>query len=144
MPHPNDPPSSSDKQDRLPQGDELGLIKPLFGHSDQLPKYLFQLGSAIDKVPVLQVQHQSLLLQGCKQSSRTHNDRLGVSSLIPSSSRIPTILGYVVNLLAIPKLYSTLPIVISFPLSLVLEGTGSSVGWSAGSSLSSSELESAM
>ncbi|GJR58509.1 hypothetical protein Tco_1500671 [Tanacetum coccineum] len=154
MPHPNDPPSSSDKQDRLPQGDELGLIKPLFGHSDQLPKYLFQLGSAIDKVPVLQVQHQTSTLI------------TGVSSLIPSSSRIPTILGHVVNLLAIPELYSTLPIVISFPLSLVvsilcylafllfgsglkdlpghLEGTGSSVGWSAGSSLSSSELESAM
>ncbi|GKG17374.1 hypothetical protein Tco_0362331, partial [Tanacetum coccineum] len=37
----------------------------------------------------------------------------GVSSLIPSSSRIPTILGHVVNLLAIPELYSTLPIVVT-------------------------------
>ncbi|GKD27259.1 hypothetical protein Tco_1233473 [Tanacetum coccineum] len=44
----------------------------------------------------------------------------GVSSLIPSSSRIPTILGHVVNLLAIPEIYSTLPIVVTFPLSLVV------------------------
>ncbi|GJU50739.1 hypothetical protein Tco_1220294 [Tanacetum coccineum] len=43
----------------------------------------------------------------------------GVSSLIPSNSRIPTLPGHVVNLLAIPVLYSTLPIVVTFPLSLV-------------------------
>ncbi|GJS98939.1 hypothetical protein Tco_0820109 [Tanacetum coccineum] len=52
--------------------------------------------------------------------SQTSTLITGVSSLIPSSSRIPTILGHVVNLLAIPELYSTLPIVISFPLSLVV------------------------
>ncbi|GKA78618.1 hypothetical protein Tco_0785155 [Tanacetum coccineum] len=46
----------------------------------------------------------------------------GVSSLIPSSSRIPTLPGYVANLLAIPALYSTLPIVVTFPLSLAEEG----------------------
>ncbi|GJX05627.1 hypothetical protein Tco_0191543 [Tanacetum coccineum] len=41
-----------------------------------------------------------------------------VSSLIPSNSRIPTLPGHVANLLAIPVLYSTLPIVVTFPLSL--------------------------
>ncbi|GKF81789.1 hypothetical protein Tco_0240391, partial [Tanacetum coccineum] len=45
--------------------------------------------------------------------SQTSTLITGVSSLIPSNSRIPTILGHVVNLLAIPELYSTLPIVIS-------------------------------
>ncbi|GKA96449.1 hypothetical protein Tco_0818544 [Tanacetum coccineum] len=44
----------------------------------------------------------------------------GVSSLIPSSSRIPTLPGHVANLLAILALYSTLPIVVTFPLSLVV------------------------
>ncbi|GKC17577.1 hypothetical protein Tco_1014359 [Tanacetum coccineum] len=43
-----------------------------------------------------------------------------VSSLIPSSSRIPTLPGHVANLLAILALYSTLPIVVTFPLSLVV------------------------
>ncbi|GJR46440.1 hypothetical protein Tco_1314543 [Tanacetum coccineum] len=85
--------------------------------------------------------------------SQTSTLITGVSSLIPSSSRIPTLPGYVANLLAIPALYSTLPIVVTFPLSLVvsiicylafllfglayrltghaqLEGIGSSVGYS--------------
>ncbi|GJQ89597.1 hypothetical protein Tco_0000736 [Tanacetum coccineum] len=44
----------------------------------------------------------------------------GVSSLIPSSSRISTLPGHVANLFAIPALYSTLPIVVTFPLSLVV------------------------
>ncbi|GJX81991.1 hypothetical protein Tco_0331472 [Tanacetum coccineum] len=44
----------------------------------------------------------------------------GVSLLNPSSSRIPTLPGYVANLLAIPALHSTLPIVVTFPLSLVV------------------------
>ncbi|GJZ64365.1 hypothetical protein Tco_0620786, partial [Tanacetum coccineum] len=44
----------------------------------------------------------------------------GVSSLIPSSSRIPTLPSHVANLLAIPALYYTLPIVVTFPLSLVV------------------------
>ncbi|GJV22415.1 hypothetical protein Tco_1371435 [Tanacetum coccineum] len=47
----------------------------------------------------------------------------GVSLLIPSNSRIPTLPGYVVNLLAILALYSTLPIVVTFPLSLVSQKT---------------------
>ncbi|GJS35397.1 hypothetical protein Tco_0533779 [Tanacetum coccineum] len=38
--------------------------------------------------------------------SQTSTLTTGVSSLIPSSSRIPTLLGYVANLLAIPTLYS--------------------------------------
>ncbi|GJT33404.1 hypothetical protein Tco_0923823 [Tanacetum coccineum] len=52
--------------------------------------------------------------------SQTSTLITGVSSLIPSSSRIPTILGHVVNLLAIPELYSTLPIMVTFPLSHVI------------------------
>ncbi|GJR24449.1 hypothetical protein Tco_0972976 [Tanacetum coccineum] len=40
----------------------------------------------------------------------------GVSSLIPSSSRIPTLLGHVANLLAILALYSTLSIVGAFKI----------------------------
>ncbi|GKE28496.1 hypothetical protein Tco_1443880, partial [Tanacetum coccineum] len=52
--------------------------------------------------------------------SQTSTLITGVSSLIPSSSRIPTLPGYVVNLLAIPTLYSTFPIVVTFPLSLVV------------------------
>ncbi|GJR66390.1 hypothetical protein Tco_0012455 [Tanacetum coccineum] len=52
--------------------------------------------------------------------SQTSTLITGVSSLIPSSSRIPTLPGYVANLLAIPALYSTLPIVVTFPLSLVV------------------------
>ncbi|GJU41359.1 hypothetical protein Tco_1194316 [Tanacetum coccineum] len=51
--------------------------------------------------------------------SQTSTLTTGVSSLIPSSSRIPTLLGHVVNLLAIPALYSTLPIVVTFPLSVL-------------------------
>ncbi|GJV01852.1 hypothetical protein Tco_1335421 [Tanacetum coccineum] len=43
-----------------------------------------------------------------------------VSSLIPSSSRIPTIPGHVAHLLVIPALYSTFPIMVTFPLSLVV------------------------
>ncbi|GKD26154.1 hypothetical protein Tco_1232368 [Tanacetum coccineum] len=62
---------------------------------------------------------------------------LGVSSLIPSSSRIPTLPGYVANLLAIPALYSTLPIKQThqsqMPLYSHLEGTGSFVGTAEGS-----------
>ncbi|GJY83317.1 hypothetical protein Tco_0496693 [Tanacetum coccineum] len=50
--------------------------------------------------------------------SQTSTLITGVSSLIPSSSRIPTLPGHVANLLAIPALYSTLPIVVTFPLSL--------------------------
>ncbi|GJV45423.1 ribonuclease H-like domain-containing protein [Tanacetum coccineum] len=46
----------------------------------------------------------------------TLNIRCG--SLIPSSSRIPTLPGYVANLPAIPALYSTLPIMVTFPLFL--------------------------
>ncbi|GJR39222.1 hypothetical protein Tco_1214906 [Tanacetum coccineum] len=42
--------------------------------------------------------------------SQTSTLITGVSSLIPSSSRIPTLPGYVANLLAIPALYSTYPL----------------------------------
>ncbi|GJT54321.1 hypothetical protein Tco_0163182 [Tanacetum coccineum] len=52
--------------------------------------------------------------------SQTSTLITGVSSLIPSNSRIPTLSGHVVNLLAIPALYSTLPIVVTFLLSLVV------------------------
>ncbi|GJU05847.1 hypothetical protein Tco_1122277 [Tanacetum coccineum] len=52
--------------------------------------------------------------------SQTSTLITGVSSLIPSSSRIPTLSGHVAIPLAIPALYSTLPIVVIFPLSLVV------------------------
>ncbi|GKB27393.1 hypothetical protein Tco_0866794 [Tanacetum coccineum] len=52
--------------------------------------------------------------------SQTSTLITGVSLLIPSSSRIPTLPGHVANLLAILSLYSTLPIVVTFPLSLVV------------------------
>ncbi|GJT76897.1 hypothetical protein Tco_1043622 [Tanacetum coccineum] len=52
--------------------------------------------------------------------SQTSTLITGVSSLIPSSSRISTLPGHVANLLAIPALYSTLPIVVTFLLSLVV------------------------
>ncbi|GJW06679.1 hypothetical protein Tco_1569102 [Tanacetum coccineum] len=79
--------------------------------------------------------------------SQTSTLITGVSSLIPSSSRIPIIPGHVANLLTIPTLYSTLPIVVQLapvaqsaaatqsqmPLYSQLEGTGSSVGTAEGS-----------
>ncbi|GJW82047.1 hypothetical protein Tco_0146022 [Tanacetum coccineum] len=52
--------------------------------------------------------------------SQTSTLITGVSSLIPSSSRIPILPSYVANLFAISALYSTLPIVVTFPLSLVV------------------------
>ncbi|GJR77393.1 hypothetical protein Tco_0089758 [Tanacetum coccineum] len=52
--------------------------------------------------------------------SQTSTLITGVSLLIPSSSRIPTLPGHVANLLAILALYSTLPIVVtSLTLSVV-------------------------
>ncbi|GJU84440.1 hypothetical protein Tco_1291986 [Tanacetum coccineum] len=52
---------------------------------------------------ILEVSHTSTLITG-------------VSSLIPSSSRIPTLLGHGANLLAILALYSTLSIVGAFKI----------------------------
>ncbi|GJT39079.1 hypothetical protein Tco_0938944 [Tanacetum coccineum] len=60
------------------------------------------------------------LLEHLLKCPRLTNLITGVSSLIPSSSRIPTLSGHVAIPLAIPALYSTLPIVVIFPLSLVV------------------------
>ncbi|GJV36096.1 hypothetical protein Tco_1408573 [Tanacetum coccineum] len=82
------------------------------------------------------------LLELTLKVSQTSTLTTGVSSLIPSSSRVPTLLGHVVNLLAIPA-----PLLVLSHCSLAanlgngcladcdrgLEGTGSSVGNSRGS-----------
>ncbi|GJT79394.1 hypothetical protein Tco_1053736 [Tanacetum coccineum] len=85
---------------------QLPLVLSLaFGKSADLFVYTF-----------LKLHYWTLTLE----VSQTSTLITGVSSLIPSNSRIPTLPGHVVNLLAIPALYSTLPIVVTFPLSLVV------------------------
>ncbi|GJR90784.1 hypothetical protein Tco_0214795 [Tanacetum coccineum] len=71
---------------------QLPLVLSLaFGKSADLFVYTF-----------LKLHYWTLTLEVSQTSTLT----TGVSSLIPSSSRIPTLPGHVVNLLAIPALYS--------------------------------------
>ncbi|GJS61937.1 hypothetical protein Tco_0656721 [Tanacetum coccineum] len=104
------------------------------------PTYLLSFDTSLNDVRVLTVS-SFLLKPGCwkvsadlfihtflklhywtltLEVSQTSTLITGVSLLIPSSSRIPTLPGHVANLLAILSLYSTLPIVVTFPLSLVV------------------------
>ncbi|GJX39095.1 hypothetical protein Tco_0252398 [Tanacetum coccineum] len=83
----------------------------------------------------------------CFQTSSCYQLAFSVSSLIPSSSRIPTILGHVANLLAILALYGSVAVNSVMPAladgDRGLEGTGSSVGTvegSAGARCSSSSF----
>ncbi|GJR11747.1 hypothetical protein Tco_0794399 [Tanacetum coccineum] len=92
------------------------LILPL-GSVIQLPLVLsLAFGKSADLFvhTFLKLHYWTLTLE----VSQTFTLITGCGSLIPSSSRIPTLPGYVANLLAIPALYSTLPIVVTFPLSL--------------------------
>ncbi|GJV39952.1 hypothetical protein Tco_1418392 [Tanacetum coccineum] len=138
----------------------LLLVLIVLGSVIQLPLVLslaFRKSADLFMHTFLKLHYWTLTLEVFQTSTLI----TGVSSLIPSNSRIPTLPGHVVNLLAIPVLYSTLPIVVTFPLSLCssnsvmpalvngdrgkqthqsqmplysqLEGTGSSVGTAEGS-----------
>ncbi|GJZ82619.1 hypothetical protein Tco_0647792 [Tanacetum coccineum] len=85
---------------------QLSLVLSLaFGKSADLFVHIF-----------LKLHYWTLTLE----VSQTSTLITGVSLSIPSSSRISILPGYVANLLAIPALYSTLPIVVTFPLYLVV------------------------
>ncbi|GJR00871.1 hypothetical protein Tco_0523855 [Tanacetum coccineum] len=112
---------------RAPQGEEMGLINPLSGTTPfSCSDKIFHFGRrSIDKFSAwafgksvdlfvrtfLKLYYWTLTLE----VSQTSILITGVSSLIPSSSRIPTLPGHVANLLAILALYSTLPIVVTIP-----------------------------
>ncbi|GKA91804.1 hypothetical protein Tco_0813729 [Tanacetum coccineum] len=74
-----------------------------------------------------------------REVSQTSTLITGVSLLIPSSSRIPIIPGHLVNLLAIPALYNTLPIVVQLaPVAhsdLTFSGGGDDEGSAAANSV---------
>ncbi|GKB73503.1 hypothetical protein Tco_0934915 [Tanacetum coccineum] len=97
----------------------LLLVLIVLGSVIQLPLILsLAFGKSADLFvhTFLKLHYWTLTLEVSQTSTLT----TGVSSLIPSSSRIPTLPGHVVNLLVIPALYSTFPIVVTFLLSLVV------------------------
>ncbi|GKB59385.1 hypothetical protein Tco_0915571 [Tanacetum coccineum] len=99
--------------------DPVCVVLIVLGSVIQLPLVLsLAFGKSVDLFvhTFLKLHYWTLTLE----VSQTSILITGVSSLIPSSSRIPTLPGHVANLLAIPALYSTLPIVVTFPLSLVV------------------------
>ncbi|GJR46551.1 hypothetical protein Tco_1314654 [Tanacetum coccineum] len=94
----------------------LLLVLIVLGSVIQLPLVLslaFRKSADLFMHTFLKLHYWTLTLEVFQTSTLI----TGVSSLIPSNSRIPTLPGHVANLLAIPVLYSTLPIVVTFPLS---------------------------
>ncbi|GKB84922.1 hypothetical protein Tco_0957194 [Tanacetum coccineum] len=89
----------------------LLLVLIVIGSVIQLPLVLnlaFSKSADIFVHTFLKLHYWTLTLE----VSQTSTLITGVSSLIPSSSSIPTILSHVANLLVILALYNTLPIVV--------------------------------